>query len=256
MTKTTIKNRHGLKIVTLLEKAESPQGLAIVLHGLGGFKEQDHIETFAQAFKDANYTVLRYDSTRAFGESEGKYEDATTTSYYEDLEEVVNLAKEQDWYIEPLILAGHSLGAMVSVLYAQKKPQEVKAIAPISVVISRKLLLEAFDNPEYQKKWKKQGYIEEPSISRPGELKKLNWSFMEDSMKYNMMPEVEKLTMPALLIVGEKDSSTPPKHQKILFDKLPGKKELHIIRDAPHTFREKEHLDEIKQIFKNWLEKI
>lgn len=37
---------------------------------------------------------------------------------------------------------------------------------------------------------------------------------------------------------------------------LPGDKEFHIIKDAPHTFREKVHLDEIKQIFLKWIDKV
>ncbi len=256
MKKETIKNRHGLKIVILLEKADQPKGLAVVLHGLGGFKEQDHIETFAQAFKEAGYTVLRYDSTHAFGESEGAYEYATTTNYYEDLEDVIKWAKKQDWYIEPFVLAGHSQGGISIILYAQKYPEKVKALAPISTMISGEMGIKAYNDPEYQAKWQKQGYIENPSATRPGVMKKLNWSYMEDAMKYNILPQANKLIMPVLLIVGEKDRGTPPKHQKILFDKLPGKKELHIIKHSPHTFRKKEHLDEIKQIFKNWIEKI
>jgi len=254
--KQTIKNRHGLKIVTLLEKADQPKGLAIVLHGLGGFKEQDHIEVFAQAFKDANYTVLRYDATHAFGESEGDYEEVTTTGDYEDLEDVISWAKEQDWYSEPFILAGHSQGGLSIILYAQKYPEKVKALAPISTMISGNLSVQAYNDPEYQAKWQKQGYIENPSYSRPGVMKKLNWSYMEDAMKYDILPQADKLSMPVLLIVGEKDRGTPPEHQELLFDKLSGEKELHIIKGSGHCFRKKEHLDEVKQIFDNWIKTI
>ena len=59
------------------------------MHGLGGFKEQKHIQTFADAFLENNFTVVLFDTTHTYGESEGKYEDATTTNYYEDLEDVI-----------------------------------------------------------------------------------------------------------------------------------------------------------------------
>ena len=72
-------------------------------------------------------------------------------------------------------------------------------------------------------------------------------------MKYDLLTEVNKLTMPVLLIVGDKDDSTPPEHQKVLFDKLVGRKEIHIIKNAPHTFRDPQHLAEIKTIFNNWI---
>jgi len=79
---------------------------------------------------------------------------------------------------------------------------------------------------------------------------------MENSLKYDILPEAYRLTMPVLLIVGDKDEITPLAHQKILYDKLPGKKELHIIKGVPHTFRDKEHLREIKDIFLNWIESL
>ncbi|OGY42306.1 MAG: hypothetical protein A2Y82_04925 [Candidatus Buchananbacteria bacterium RBG_13_36_9] len=255
MEKIIIKNRHNFKIVTLLEKAVQPKGLAIVLHGLGGFKEQDHIETFARVFKEAGYTVLRYDSTHTFGESEGKYEDATATNYYEDLEDVISWAKKQDWYIEPFVLVGHSMGGICSILYTQRHPNEVKALAPISTVVSGKLSIEAH-GADYIREWKEKGYREDLSMSKPGVIKRLKYTEFEDRLKYDILPEADKLNLPILLIVGEKDGSTPPEHQKLLYKALPGPKELHIIKGAYHTFREKEHLAEIKLIFKNWINKL
>ena len=56
-----------------------------------------------------------------------------------------------------------------------------------------------------------------------------------------------------LLIVGDKDNSALPEYQKMLFDKLPGEKEMHIIKGAPHTFSEPKHLEEIKDIFNKWI---
>ena len=77
---------------------------------------------------------------------------------------------------------------------------------------------------------------------------------MEDRLKYDLLPNVDKLTMPILLIVGENDILTPPKHIKILYEAIQNpNKELHIIKNAPHTFRDPEHLKEIKEILLNWI---
>jgi len=62
--------------------------------------------------------------------------------------------------------------------------------------------------------------------------------------------------MPVLLLTGELDESTPPKHQKLLFDKLPGKKEFHIIKNAPHTFKDEQHLNEVYQVLDKWIKSI
>ena len=82
MTQEFIQNRKGQSVAVLLERAMPQKGIAFVMHGLGGFKEQPHIQTYAKAFLDNGYTVVRFDTTNTFGESDGDYQDATTTNYY------------------------------------------------------------------------------------------------------------------------------------------------------------------------------
>lgn len=254
MRKVTINNRKGQKVMVLLEENQKPKGLAFVMHGLSGFKEQPHIATFAEAFKNKGFTVVRFDTTNTYGESYGKYEDATTTNYYEDLVDVISWAKTQRWYQEPFWLAGHSLGGISIILYAEEFPNEVKALAPISTVVSGKLSAEQ-RGPDKMKQWQERGFEEEESTSIPGLIKRTPWSHMQDRLKYDVLRSVDKLEMPVLLIVGEKDDSTPPAHQQLLFDNLPGKRELHIVKGAPHTFRTTEELLEIKTILETWIDK-
>ena len=254
--KVFIKNRKGQRMAVIVEEAKLPKGLAFVMHGLGGFKEQPHIMTMAEMLMENGYTTVRFDTTNTFGESDGNYEDATTTNYYEDLEDVIGWAEKQVWYQAPFVLAGHSLGGICTALYAENYPEKVRALAPISTVVSGKLSMEGHAKHEQWRKWRETGWREETSISKPGVIKRLPWSHMEDRMKYDLWPKVSKLTMPVLMIVGDQDDGTPLKHQKILYDALPGQKELHIIKDAPHTFRSHEHLSELKRIFGDWIYKI
>ncbi len=254
--KFKIKNREGKNIAVVLERVDKPKGLAFIMHGLGGFKDQLHIIAFSEAFLESNYNVVRFDACHTFGESEGKYEDATTTNYYEDLVDVINWVKSQNWYVEPFCLVGHSLGSISVALYAEKYPKEVRALAPTSTVVSGRLMIKIIPEKELEK-YNKTGWKISESKSIPGVMKKLKWKpFMEDILKYDLIKDVNKLKMPVLLLVGEKDTSTPVEQQRMLYDKLPGKKEIYIIKGAEHTFREKEHLEEIKRIFKKWISKI
>jgi pimeloyl-ACP methyl ester carboxylesterase len=249
--KLCIKNRENKKIAVILEKSDNQKGLAFVMHGLGGFKEQLHVICFAKSFLESGFTVVRFDTTHTYGESEGKYEDATVTNYYEDLEDVIKWASSQDWYQEPFWLAGHSLGGISVALYALRFPDKVKGVAPVSTVVSGKLSAEGKESKIAA--WKKSGWKEHESSTKPGLIKRLKWSHMEDRLKYDLVPDAGKLTMPVLMIVGEDDTSTPPKHQKILFDAIQGEKEMHVIKGAPHTFVDKEHLVEIRKIFLDWI---
>ncbi len=250
--KLKIKNRKNQTVVVLVESPKKSRGLAFVMHGLGGIKEGKHIQVFAESFLESGFTTVRFDTTNSYGESDGKYEEATATNYYEDLEDVIKWAEKQDFYQEPFCLAGHSLGGLSIALFTQKYPEKVKALAPISTVVSGELNFEVVEKNEL-KSWEKLGYRIKESPTKPGLMKKLNWSFMENIKRHNLLDNVNKLSMPALMIVGENDEDTPFKHQKILFDRLPGPKELHVTKGAPHTFVDEKHLKEIKKIFKDWI---
>lgn len=256
MNKLFIKNRHGQKLSVLVEGEENKGGLAFVMHGLGGFKEQKHIETFAKAFLDNGYTVVRFDTTNTLGESDGDYGDSNFTKSYNDLEDIIKWAGTQDWYQEPFGLAGHSLGSGCSLFYAANNPEKIKGLAPTSTVLGGKYTLARY-RKEDLRQWEETGVRSGMSASKPGVMKELKWEqFKEDILQYDIVPMADKLTMPVLMIVGSEDMGTPFEDQKLLLDKLPGEKEIHSIEGAPHTFKEPEHLEEIYKIFDNWIKKI
>lgn len=250
-----IRNRKDQKISVLAEGAGDK--LAFVMHGLGGFKEDEHIAGMARCFVDAGFTVVRFDTTNTLGESDGKFEDATITNYYEDLEDVIDWASTQDWFKSPFALAGHSLGGFCTALYAQRHPSEVSMLAPISTVVSGQLSVEAHERyePEAFAAWKKTGWKVEESRSKPGIIKRLPWSHIEDRLTYDLMQDIASLTMPVLLVVGENDTSTPPDHVKIFHDALSGPKELHVVPGAPHTFRDAPYLGIVKAVISEWIGK-
>lgn len=243
--------------MALVVEESNPQlGLVFVMHGLGGYKEQPQIQAFNDVFLEHGFTTVRFDTTNSIGQSDGKFEDATTTNYYEDLQDVIAWSYNQPWYQEPFILIGHSLGGICTALYAEKNPTKVMALAPLSPVVSGKLSVESHERyePEEFEDWKKTGWLTQQSVSMPGMIKRLPWSHIPDRLQYDLLPQAGKLTMPFLTIVGEKDTLTPPDHIQLLFDAVSGPKEMHIIKDAPHTFRDPKHLEEIKAIIGAWIE--
>ena len=249
MEKIYIKNRKEQKIAVIIEKSQSSRGLVFITHGLGDSKDSPHIEMFAKCFRDNNFDLIRFDTANSFGESDGRFEEASITNYYEDLEDVIAWASNQSFYCEPFILCGHSLGAICSALFAEKYPKKVKALAPISCVVSGTLSKEQYTNEELED-WQKSGWLVE---TWPNGDVRLPWSYMEDEMKYDLLSDINKLTMSTILIVGEFDHCTSPRHQQILFDNLPGQKGIYLIKGAPHTFSSPEHLEEIYKILDKWL---
>jgi len=253
MQKLSIKNRKGQNVVVAVEPAEKQKGLAFIMHGNASNKDLAQIKIFAEVFKENGYTAIRFDTTNSSGESDGEIEDATFTNYYEDLADVINWAGGQKFYQEPFALCGHSLGSMCIAYFAEKYPEKVKALAPISTVVSGKLSEETTEFKMIAKDWEEKGIREWQSFSMPGVIKRLKWQHVIDKRKYDLLPEAHKLTMPVLLIVGDQDEITPLGQQKLLYEKLPGRKELHIIKGAPHAFKEEKYLEEIYKIMDKWI---
>lgn len=254
MEKVFIKNRKGQKMAVVVDKTSNQKGLVFVMHGLSGYKEQPELQAFAEAFKKCEYTTILFDTTNSFGESDGLFENATTTGYYEDLEDVITWAKKQKWYEEPFCLGGCSTGGMCIIRYALKYPKEVKAIVPVSTLVTGKLHAEVAFTKDETRKWKESGKLEWKSHS--GKDKRLLWSYMQDLLKQDILKDAHKIKVPVLIIIGEKDSGTPVEHQKLLYEKITSKKDFHIIKDAPHTFRVQNHLDEFKKIIINWVKNL
>ena len=137
MKKYTIRKNHKKTILQVFNEKKG-KDLVIIVHGLGGFKEQPHIQLMADVFKRHNYTVLIYDACYSIGESSGSLLNATLTRHYQCLNNVIKWTKQQSWYKQPFILVGHSLGSAACILYAEKNPNDIKAIAPTSAFISGK----------------------------------------------------------------------------------------------------------------------
>ena len=254
--KFSIKNRYGLEIVGDVIIAEKSIGLAFVLHGLGGYRTQPGMQMIAQTFFENSYSVVNFDATNSTGDSGGGYEHATMQAHYEDLVDVIDWSKKQDWYMEPFVLAGHSLGGYAVARYAEDHPEVVQAVFPFALVVNGELSWKANEHSGELQKWKESGWRVSESKSRPGVIKRLPWSHMEERLKHDLLPHADQLTMPTLFLMGENDSSCPPDHEKILYDLVPGPKEFHVVAGAPHTFRTPEHLEQLKSILSNWIKKL
>ncbi len=260
MQKFSIKNRKGLKIIGNILKPDKPIGLSFVMHGLSGYKEELHIDLLANILFEYNYIVINFDATNSRGESEGRYEDATMQRHYEDLVDVINWSKTQTWYKEPFILAGHSLGGFAVAKYTEEFPQEVKGVFPYAAVFSGEDSIEAHKrfNPEELKEWKETGWKIRMSNSRPGTEMKLPWSHMEERLTHDLRLKAKNINMPILFVVGENDRSCPPYQQENFYNLLSEniQKEIHIVKGTGHVFREPQHLNELREIFSNWLKKL
>ncbi len=208
------------------------------------------------AFLESGFQTFNFDATNSFNESDGDFEKSTLGLHWEDLEDVVKWAQKQDWFTGKLALTGHSKGGYAVVRYAEEYPKEVSLIVAVAPVVSGKLSFEIHRKikPEELKEWKEKGVIE--TIAKDtGIVKRKHWFQMEERLNHNLIPKASKLTMPILLVVGEKDTSCPVEYMRILANALPieTKKKIAMIKNAPHSFYEKQEQEDCKNTIKYWL---
>lgn len=257
MKKIELKNRKGQKIVGVLTMPNGEIcGTAIIQHGYGGLKEQDHILKMEAAFRDNGFITFNFDATNSFGESEGSYWEARLGLHAEDLEDVVKWTQKQEWFQRPLALTGHSMGGYAVAKYAEDHPDEVSFLAPIAPVVSGLLSLEAHqeEDPRGLEEFQRKGYKE--SISQTtGILKKSPWAEMEERLNHDLLPNAKNIIMPTLLIAGSNDKTCRSKDIKMLYDVLSanGKNRFFEIEGAPHTYRSQKDLDALYGAISDWI---
>jgi len=252
--KTWVKNRNGKRLAVLVDQPKDSRGLAFVLHGLGGFKEQTHIIAMAKALVDAGLTTVRYDAENTIGESEGAMEAVTATRYFEDLEDVISWAKTQEWYAEPFGLCGHSLGGLTILLYAEKHPAMVQFMIPAApVTVGSELIADKWSDEELQEMQQTGVYVQE-SNSRPGVEKRIGWAFVTDLRQQDATRAIAQLTHPVLMVTGTEDSAVSVASQQRFFDALPAHdKQFSTILGADHNMGRPHECDELYEIIATWI---
>ena len=255
---TKIPNRHGLNIAILVEIPENPKGLIFIVHGFMSIKEAPHIAALGLTSLQQDLIVVRFDATHSFGQSDGSNQ-GTITTYTHDLEDVIQWAQAQDWYQEPFILAGHSLGGIAILEASRKYPSRTKALALLATVISGEMDNKGYMalDPKGYAEWKESGFKDWPSRQNPDISIQVPFSHMENRNAYNALRYAPDISVPVFMIIGDEDIYFSPANQQELYDVLgSAEKEFHIIPNAPHSFIVEEHLQQLRALFSNWLKKL
>lgn len=259
MEKITLQNCKGQNIVGMLTKPEGEiKGTCVVQHGWSGKKEQEHVIAMQNAFLTNGFQTFNFDTTNSFNESEGEYSKSRLGLHYDDFEDVVKWVQQQDWFVGPLALTGHSMGGYSAARYAEDYPDEVALTAPIAPVVSGQLRKEAYlkFNPKDLEEWEVKGVLVKESGTNPGLIKESPYEAFLEMQEHDLLPNAEKLTMPVFLLTGSLDTSIPPEHVQQLFDAIPGEnKVFEVIEDAPHTYTEESHLNELQGKITDWVAK-
>jgi pimeloyl-ACP methyl ester carboxylesterase len=232
-TSQHITNRYGLRLFVRTFIQPHAGGLVFIAHGLSDNHATPNMLMLRETFLSLGYSVVVWDATNSsWGQSEGRYEDATFTKHYHDLEDIISWSKSQPWRRHRFTLAGYSLGGIAVGTYASRHSHQVDKLVLLAPVVSGEYLRRAIPWPILAY-WRLKGSITQSRKYR----KRYSWELIRDGLNYDLINWAEHLTMPVLMIGASRDTYIRPKFLRRLCQAIPhDNKRLVIIPRTGHRF--------------------
>ena len=236
------KDSKGNKVSAVLSDPINDKKTIIILcHGFSSNKNRTTYLRLEENLNKYNIATIRFDFY-GHGESDGKFEDITTSKAADDILSAIKYVKEKGY--KRIGLFGASFGGMAS-LVAASLSKELYILAlkcPVSDILAKTI---ADISKSSLEEWKKKGYIY--YINSVGEKFKLNYIFYEDAKNINGKEIAEKIKIPTLIVHGDSDI-TVPVAQSIKTSKLIEDCKLEIIKGADHLFSKKKDFDKMLKL--------
>lgn len=220
-------------------KSDGPK--MILIHGL--FLNSDCWKLQLSSF-ESEFSVLRFD-LRGHGRSTKPKKRFTIRNYVDDMSALLNhLGWTKDLY-----LVGHSLGGMISLVYGLENPSHVKkmVVADSFCFISQEAITDVLGRVNSSKLEKFAiGISVRGLVPYNEEIAEFVAKLVTDHMTkkdclqataasagFNICEHLKALNIPALILVGKKDITTPVWASEMIHEWLP-QSELIILPDAGH----------------------
>ncbi len=225
----------------------------IFVHGSGG-SSATWFRQLRGLFNDFHIVAIKLNG---HGKSPDRADENTMESYLTDIDEIITQ------YEKP-ILAGHSMGGALSQLYALRHTEKISGIILIGTGARLRVFPLIFDMLENNF----EGYVDavgsymfcEDSSTELIEASNIEIRKCKPSIIYrdfaacnnfDIMEMISDISVPALILVGEKDLMTPVKYSNYLHEKLQNST-LHVIENAGHVVM-LEQPDQLNAHIKDWM---
>ncbi len=247
--------KHNLKVASTFytkdgtafkSYGDQPSPL-VFIHGVGmrGDVWSPQVEYFC-----SNYQVITYDFL-GHGESPLPSEEPVLDDYVEQLN---NLLKHLD--LSLISLVGHSMGALISVAFALKYPDKIKALVPINIAFNRSdesqngVLNRANQILQTNKILNIEQTLERwfKDKTSPDDLKKIdkvrNWLANATPQGYGrayrvfalsdkiFLNKLSRLSPPVLYLTGEEDPNSTPAMSQQMAEETPNGSSNSLIGEA------------------------
>lgn len=244
-----IKNRDGKRICMTLRKPDVPaRGTVLIMHGMGGWKDQPALVAIAESSVRAGYITLSMDGADGAHGPDGDFFNSTLTDFIRDAEEVVSWMREQSWYTAPLIPMGHSMGALAALMLAYLHPKETGKLVLMSPAVSWKSGLWMYF--PYALYWLVVG--SRPTFTMSGFRRRpLGRAWLLDFSKYDGAALASSINVPVLVVSAGRDQTVAKPHINAAFAKKFPQGTHRIVEKVTHDYTGREV--ELADILQEWL---
>jgi len=236
----------GALCATLDRPAPESDRCVILLHCFLCTKEHRVMRALSEALNGMGISTIRFDFG-GNGQSPGRLEDQTYTKMLGDVGAMARWAR--DLGFKSVGVAGHSLGAMLSLLYAHTDPS-IKSVAFISGSSEASRVRAVFP-PQAVSQAEREGRAETMIYNRGISITR---DFILDTERYNVGHAAAILDRPFLIIHGTDDEVIPLYHARQLHAWAGKRKRFIPFEGADHQYKSPGSLDRLKEEIALWFE--
>jgi uncharacterized protein len=225
-SKVHFSNSKGDKLVGILAEPEDSKNkpLVIIVHGFTSHKNSKVLIDLSNELTKDNIATLRID-LYAHGESEGDFKNITVSEAIDDILHAIEYGKSLGY--AKIGLIGSSFGGISSIMAATKF-SDLTFLGLKSPVSDFEEVWQMRMTHNEMDTWKDKGWTMYDG-------KKLNYTIYEDLKNNHPYESASVITIPTLVVHGDKDSVVPIKQSEKLVKIIPHA-ELHIVQGADHWY--------------------
>ena len=244
----TFHDSHGHRIAAILSMPDVPTTqLAVLCHGFLSGKNSTTNRTLTRLLNDQGIATFRFDFFGQ-GESDGPFEEITTTLALHQTHAAMDLVSARGY--EQVGLVGSSFGGLVAILTAVQRGDIACLVLKCPVVDFAEELRLTF-GPEELARWQATDTIQ--NIMGGSDRIRLRYAFYDDCLKHIAYGPAAHITVPTLIVQGERDECVPLHQSRRLYDALRGPKRLDLLPDADHQFSRGEDFHQMTTSISSWL---
>lgn len=238
-------DNDGIKLHAKLDRPEGVERcpLAIVLHGLTGNMEEEHIVAVSAGLNQVGVATLRVE-LYGHGKSGGDFAEHTLYKWITNVLAVIDFAKTLDWPTE-LFLGWHSQGGLTTMLVAGMRPDDLKAIFPLSPAI---VIADGARRGEMLGMTFDPAHIPDRFAFGPASF---NGNYFRVAQTLDVDDAIARYPGPVLLVHGDQDQAVPVHYSLEAAEKY-ANAELVIIENDDHNYHA--HLDQVVEAVQQFIQ--